>query len=802
MPTLACLLPARNAEDDLPGALASIERFADAVVALDDGSTDATAAILDRHPLVQTLLRHPRREDYAGWNDLENRNELLATATELAPDWVLFLDADERIAADDAAALRGFLAGDALAGCAYGLRCYRFWGEDRHDPEPHLVYRLFAPRPGQRLDGEDLHFDPVPTDIPRGAWVPTTLRIQHLGAATPQQVDRRLRKYRAADPEGRYRVDFAGLDRAAAETVPWTARPAGLPVLDVFGAEAAPTSGATVEPRVVALVPARNAAADLPGWLESAAGVADVAVALDDGSTDDTAAVLEASPFVHRVLRNPRRPGYEGWDDRANRAALLDAAAEVDPDWVLFLDADERIPADDAAALREFLAREADRDAAYGFRIHRMQGDLDHYDAAELWVYRLFPWRPGLELSPERLHFVPVPTAIPRTHWQRTTVRIQHLGGLDEHRRGARYAKYLAADPERAFQDDYEPLRAPPGPARTWPARPPGLPVLADPLDRGRPVDLELLDPDAPALSAVVISRNDETRIERAVRSVVAQECPAPFEVIVVTSGTDRTAAIVRERFPAVTLVELPRPALPGEARNAGLAVARGEVVTFPGSHIELRPGALAARARAHEEGHPMVTASVYNGTDTPAGWAAYYLDHPASLPGRPSGPLREPPAACSYLRHLVLEVGGFPEDMRAGEDTVVNLELWGRGHQAWRAREVELIHHNRCTTPARLVRHHFVRGRAMGRILLDEHQRAALVLRRRAWTAVGVPALLRRARTIQRAVAAWGSEDDRAQLDRVRGLILLALVASMAGAWFELLRAPVGRRRRNAPAD
>ena len=60
-----------------------------------------------------------------------------------------------------------------------------------------------------------------------------------------------------------------------------------------------------------------------------------------------------------------------------------------------------------------------------------------------------------------------------------------------------------------------------------------------------------------------------------------------------------------------------------------------------------------------------------------------------------------------------------------------------------------------------------------MGRILLDEHKRAALVLRRRAWTAVGVPALLRRARTIQRAVAAWGSEDDRARLDRVRGLIL-----------------------------
>ena len=96
------------------------------VVALDDGSTDDTAAILDGHPLVQTLLRRPRRGGYAGWNDLENRNELLAAAIELAPDWVLFLDADERIAADDADALRSFLGGDALAGCAYGLRCYRF----------------------------------------------------------------------------------------------------------------------------------------------------------------------------------------------------------------------------------------------------------------------------------------------------------------------------------------------------------------------------------------------------------------------------------------------------------------------------------------------------------------------------------------------------------------------------------------------------------------------------------------------------------------------------------------------------
>ena len=67
---------------------------------------------------------------------------------------------------------------------------------------------------------------------------------------------------------------------------------------------------------------------------------ADLVVALDDGSTDDTRAVLEAHPLVHTVLTNPRRDGYAGWDDAANRNRLLGAGAR--PSWIMSLDADER----------------------------------------------------------------------------------------------------------------------------------------------------------------------------------------------------------------------------------------------------------------------------------------------------------------------------------------------------------------------------------------------------------------------------------------------------------------------------
>jgi hypothetical protein len=122
----------------------------------------------------------------------------------------------------------------------------------------------------------------------------------------------------------------------------------------------------------------------------------------------------------------------------------------------------------------------------------------------------------------------------------------------------------------------------------------------------------------------------------------------------------------------------------------------------------------------AHEKGYAMVTGTFINGTDTLAGWASYFMDHAASLPGRPSGPLDGPPNSCSYDRRVLMRSGRFPEDRRAGEDTVVNQRLWNAGHRAYRDAHVKLVHVTRCETMARLVNHHFLRGRAWGHILVE----------------------------------------------------------------------------------
>lgn len=813
---ILCLLPVRNGGEDLAAWLQAAPRWCDAVIALDDGSTDDTRAHLEASPLVVEVLTHPVRPTSAGWDDGANRAELLAAARAHAPDWILWLDADERLSDDDAAALRSFVSGDALPGVAYGLRHCRMWGEESYDPRTPWIYRLFAWHPDHELPDEVLHFNPVPHQIPRRAWVRTSIRVQHYGADDEAAIRARAEKYALADPEAVFPTDFGAMDRAPATTVRWIARDPDAPV--VLGPDDAYGPATVVEdvargvadedrPLIVALLPVRNGAHDLADWFDSVGRVADGVVALDDGSTDATRSILADSPAVARLLTRPVRPDHTGWNDALNRQLLLEAAGELRPRWVLFIDADERLAPDDAAALRNFVEHEAVAGNAYGFRVHRMIGDDGGFDRDDLVVYRLFAWEPGLTLPDTRLHFVPVPTQIPTERRVETTIRLQHLGGSTPERRTRRFHKYREADPEREFQADYGNLLEPPGELSSWQPRDPAEPVVAaaapvgalapDGADGPNGPDDDGFDPDAPVLSAIVIARDDRDRIARTLESVVSQELEVPFEVIAVVSGSDGTAEVVREQFPSVRLVDLGAGrAYPGRARNAGLALARGDFVSFPGSHVVLPPGSLAARVRAHELGYPMVTGSMRNANHTPAGWAAYFLDHASVLPGSPSGELTFAPPHCSYDRELLMGEGGFPEDMRAGEDTVVNNALFRRGRRAWRATDVELFHASPCADLPALVGHHFRRGRGLGRIMLDGRPPGGRVVTRTVVRRTGFGYVPRRLRSTARNVGRYGDDELREQFGRVRTLVTAGVVAAWAGTWWELLRPADGKLR------
>ena len=129
----------------------------------------------------------------------------------------------------------------------------------------------------------------------------------------------------------------------------------------------------------------KNEAAVIAPCLQSVAGLSDEIVVLDSGSTDGTQALCA----VHgaRVIETDW-PGFGVQKQRAVEAARND--------WVLCLDADERVSPELSASLRETLARSvAPAFSAYRFaRANRFLGRyLRHGEGYPDWSLRLFDRR-------------------------------------------------------------------------------------------------------------------------------------------------------------------------------------------------------------------------------------------------------------------------------------------------------------------------------------------------------------------------------------------------------------------------
>ncbi|MCJ7823036.1 MAG: glycosyltransferase, partial [Armatimonadetes bacterium] len=94
--TLSACLIVKNEEESLPRCLRSVQAVADQIVVVDTGSTDATAAIARR--LGAEVYEFAWCDDFSA-----ARN---AAAERAACDWVLILDADQRLSRQDIPRLR------------------------------------------------------------------------------------------------------------------------------------------------------------------------------------------------------------------------------------------------------------------------------------------------------------------------------------------------------------------------------------------------------------------------------------------------------------------------------------------------------------------------------------------------------------------------------------------------------------------------------------------------------------------------------------------------------------------------
>ncbi|MEQ1803546.1 MAG: glycosyltransferase family A protein, partial [Gammaproteobacteria bacterium] len=130
-----------------------------------------------------------------------------------------------------------------------------------------------------------------------------------------------------------------------------------------------------------------------------------------------------------------------------------------------------------------------------------------------------------------------------------------------------------------------------------------------------------------PDVSVVIPSWNSARTIGGCLDALLAQVTTLEYEVLVVDSGTDDTAEVVRRYAPRVQLIRSPARLFPGPARNLGLRQARAPLVAFTDTDCLPDPGWLDALHRA-SAGLTAVGGRILNGTpDSLCGTALYLTE-------------------------------------------------------------------------------------------------------------------------------------------------------------------------------
>ncbi|MBI1849911.1 MAG: glycosyltransferase, partial [Planctomycetes bacterium] len=157
----------RDEEEVLPRCLESVREAADERIVVDTGSSDATAAV---------ALAHGARVIWSPWADDFSvaRNVSLRAAT---GDWILVLDADERLAPESAARIRAAIDEQSTGVIAYQLPVVNDYGNGRR--LACLITRLFRNLPGVGFENR-IHEQVLPSILPHAER--SGMRVEDLDA--------------------------------------------------------------------------------------------------------------------------------------------------------------------------------------------------------------------------------------------------------------------------------------------------------------------------------------------------------------------------------------------------------------------------------------------------------------------------------------------------------------------------------------------------------------------------------------------------------------------------------------------
>ena len=213
-------------------------------------------------------------------------------------------------------------------------------------------------------------------------------------------------------------------------------------------------------------------------------------------------------------------------------------------------------------------------------------------------------------------------------------------------------------------------------------------------------------------ISVIVPVYNAELTIESCLESLINQKGVKDYEIIVIDSSCDRTSEIIQEKFKQVRYVKLKGQVFPGEARNTGINMAKGDIISFVDSDCIAEEGWLNSIQNSFKNDIDAVGGSVgIANRYKPVALAEYIIEFSEFLPTASPRVLRTIPMCNISYRKDVFERYGLIPNIRTAQEVVFNWRLFKNGVKIHFNPEIKVrhIHRERLLS---FIRHQYLLGR------------------------------------------------------------------------------------------
>jgi hypothetical protein len=209
--------------------------------------------------------------------------------------------------------------------------------------------------------------------------------------------------------------------------------------------------------RLLALIAFRDEMRFLPGLFENLEGHVDGVIALDDGSSDGSPEYVASQPLVLELLTVPAG-AQEELEDGKNHRALTEASWRHRPDWLLGLDADERLERDfRGRAEAEMRRAERAGEDALWIWFRELWDAPDRFRADGIWGQKrkacLFRASREHRFDERRVHAFWASYPPRNGDWPQADLLLYHLRMISPEDRGARVDRYRRIDPDDVWQE-------------------------------------------------------------------------------------------------------------------------------------------------------------------------------------------------------------------------------------------------------------------------------------------------------------------------------------------------------------